>query len=530
MNNRKIIIVGGGSAAWMTAATMVKAFDNCEIIVYESPKEPTIGVGESTLGQIRVWTDFLEIDEKDFMKHCDASYKLSIKFTDFYKKDYGSFHYPFGIPYIIPNNDSGLNDWNVKKAFYPDTDLNDYTKTFFPIMSCVENNKISFNKKGRLPAYRFDTDSAFHFDASLFADWLKDNYCIPRGVKHYYKTVNSVNMNEDGIESLSFDDGSTDSAYLYIDCTGFKSLLIGEALKEEFIDFSHILPNNRAWATRIPYTDKELELEPFTNCTAIENGWVWNIPSWNRIGTGYVYSDRYASPEQALKEFKNYLRSEKMTVPNANRDVESFEYRDIRFRTGIHKRTFVKNVVAIGLSAAFIEPLESNGLFSVHEFLRKLVKVLGRDEISQFDRDTYNSVVKNMYLSFMEFVVSHYSLSHRDDTDYWRDISKKTFKDTDTYQYIESHGGLMDLITRRMELNRYDENSGTHCIATGLNYFPVDRNTVKEWSLWNKKDYKKIIDDLQRYWDANQKLWEEESAECQTVYQYLKENIHVDDK
>jgi protein tyrosine/serine phosphatase len=87
----------------------------------------------------------------------------------------------------------------------------------------------------------------------------------------------------------------------------------------------------------------------------------------------------------------------------------------------------------------------------------------------------------------------------------------------------------MDLITRRMELNRYDENSGTHCIATGLNYFPVDRNTVREWSLWNKKDYKKIIDDLQKYWNANQKLWEEESAECQTIYQYLKENIHTDD-
>lgn len=529
MNNKKIIIIGGGSAGWMTAATLVKAFSDCEIIVYESPTEPIIGVGESTLGQIRVWTNFLGIDEKDFMKHCDASYKLSIKFTDFYKKDYGSFHYPFGIPYIMPNNLTGINDWYVKKAFYPDTDINDYTKTFFPIMSCVENNKISLNKEGRLSSYRFDTDSAFHFDAIRFSQWLKNRYCIPRGVKSYLKTVVEVNVNEDGIENLIFDDGTSDSAYLYIDCTGFKSLLIGDALNEEFINFSHILPNNRAWATRIPYTDKEKELEPYTNCTAIENGWVWNIPSWERIGTGYVYSDKYVTPEKALEEFKNYLRSNKMTIHDSNRDVDSFEYRDIRFRTGIYKRTFVKNVVAIGLSAAFIEPLESNGLFSVHEFLRKLVKVLQRDEISQFDRDTYNSVVKNMYMSFMEFVVSHYSLSHRDDTEYWRDISKKTFKDTYTYQFIESHGGLMDLITRRMELNKYDENSGTHCIATGLNYFPVDKNTIQEWELWRGIDYKKAIDNLQRYWDANQKLWQEEADNCQTVYEYLKENIHVDE-
>ena len=133
-------------------------------------------------------------------------------------------------------------------------------------------------------------------------------------------------------------------------------MLLEEALLEPFDDFSEMLPNNRAWATRIPYTDKEKEMEPYTNCTAIENGWVWNIPSWERIGTGYVYSDKHASPEQALEEFKNYLRSDKLTIPNPNRDVDSLEFKDVRFRTGIHKRTFVKNVVAIGLAAGFIEP------------------------------------------------------------------------------------------------------------------------------------------------------------------------------
>jgi tryptophan halogenase len=134
-----------------------------------------------------------------------------------------------------------------------------------------------------------------------------------------------------------------------------------------------MLPNNSAWATRIPYTDKEKEMEPYTNCTAINNGWVWNIPSWERIGTGYVFSDNHVSKEEALEEFKQHLKSDKMTVHNPDRDVESFEYKLIKFRVGIHERTFVKNVVAIGLSAGFIEPLESSGLFSVHEFLKELI-------------------------------------------------------------------------------------------------------------------------------------------------------------
>ena len=147
--------------------------------------------------------------------------------------------------------------------------------------------------------------------------------------------------------------------------------MIEEALKEEFIPYGDMLPNNRAWATRMPYKDKEREMEPFTNSTALGHGWSWNIPSWERLGTGYVYSDKYISKEDALEEFKLYLMSDKMICPRTRKEVDDMEYRDIPMRVGIHKHTFVKNCVAIGLSAGFIEPLESNGLFSVHEFLFK---------------------------------------------------------------------------------------------------------------------------------------------------------------
>ena len=142
---------------------------------------------------------------------------------------------------------------------------------------------------------------------------------------------------------------------MYIDCTGFKSLLLDKTLKEPFESYADLLPNDSAWATKLNYKNKEKELVSYTNCTAIENGWVWNIPLWSRIGTGYVYSSKFVDDETALKQFKKHLNNE---------DIEAH---NIKMRVGIHNRLWVKNVVAIGLSAGFIEPLESNGLFTVHE-------------------------------------------------------------------------------------------------------------------------------------------------------------------
>jgi tryptophan halogenase len=164
---------------------------------------------------------------------------------------------------------------------------------------------------------------------------LKNNYSMPKGVKHIQEDIISIEQDENGIKSLY----NKYTADLYIDCTGFKSLLLGETLKEPFESYADLLPNNSAWATRIPYKDKEKELVGYTNCTAIENGWVWNIPLWSRIGTGYVYSDKFIDDDSALKQFKNYL------------GTEDLEFKKIKMRVGIHKRLFVKNVCAIGLAA-----------------------------------------------------------------------------------------------------------------------------------------------------------------------------------
>ena len=504
MKTNKIIIVGGGSAGWMAAATLISQFPNKDITVIESPNVPTVGVGESTLGQINNWLDLLNIKDEDFMPYTDASYKLSIRFEDFYKKGDGGFHYPFGN--VIETERLGLKQiWFLKKYLQPETPITDYANWLYQNMALVNNNVLFKNENRELEYFDFKRHVAYHFDATKFGLWLKDQYCKPKGVKHILEDVKTIETNEDGILSLN----NIHKADMFIDCTGFKSLLLGDTLKEHFNDYSNLLVNNKAWATRVPYKDKENELVPYTNCTAIENGWVWNIPSWERIGTGYVYSDKYVSDEEALNEFKRHLDKK-------GSDYSKSEFKNIKMRVGIHDRLFVKNVCAIGLSAGFIEPLESNGLLSVHEFLINLIKVMKRgeeDTISQWDRDNFNVECKRFFDQFTEFVSMHYALSHRDDTKYWKDISNRSFYDN----RLGDQSMHQDVITK-MDSNKWlRSDSGHHCVGVGLRYFGYD--VLKD----NLSEDSKIKISL-REKEVNK--WNIICKDKPKLLQFLKDNIH----
>ena len=450
----------------------------------------------------------LGIKDEDFMPHTDASYKLSIRFEDFYKKGDGGFHYPFGD--VIETKKLGLKQlWFLKKHLKPETPITNYANSLYQNMALVNNNVLFKNEKNELDHFDFQQHTAYHFDATKFGLWLRDYYCKPRGVKHILEDVDTIETNEDGIVSLN----NKHTADMFIDCTGFKSLLLGKTLKEPFNNYNHLLPNNKAWATRVPYKDKENELVPYTNCTAIENGWVWNIPSWERIGTGYVYSDKYVSDEEALKEFKRHLDKK-------GSDYSNSQFKNIKMRVGIHNRLFVKNVCAIGLSAGFIEPLESNGLLSVHEFLINLVTVMKRgneDTISQWDRDNFNIFSKNFFDNFTEFVAMHYALSHRDDTKYWKDVTNKSFIDNrlfDKNMYLT--------LEAKMDTNNWlRSDSGTHCIGVGLRYFGCDvfKNKPKDPEAAN-------LQIALREKEVNK--WNIICKDKPKLLQFLKENIHKD--
>lgn len=521
-----IVIVGGGSSGWMTAATLIRAFPEKNITVIESKDVPIIGVGESTLGFIRRWTRFIGLDEDDFFKYTDASYKLSIKFTDFYKKDSGGFHYPFGRPYMDQGRNS-YDDWFLKKYIHPDTPVQDFVRTLFPGAALFENNKFSLNMFGEFDNFDVQTDVAYHFDATKFGMWLRDRYCFPRGVKKIEATVEDIKTSEDGVECLILDNGSFVTADLFVDCTGFKSLLLGQALNEPFDSFSEILPNNSAWATRIEYKDKELELEGFTNCTAIQNGWVWNIPLWSRLGTGYVYSDKFVSDEEALEEFKRYLTSDKMVIPRSKSEVEQLSFKNIKMRVGIHNRTFVKNVVAIGLAAGFIEPLESNGLYSVHEFLFRLVDILQRNEVNEFDRYMYNSVVRSVFDSFANFVSLHYALSHRDDTEYWRAIQKRSLHDKLPHMHKDYSNQVKTYYNTAynyLENWTYDRNSvdGLTFIATGMNMMMVNTARAVELEFNNGINIEQLVKEMTPVWEKRKQKWNFHAQHSPSLAQFLK--------
>jgi flavin-dependent dehydrogenase len=523
MNVNKIVIVGAGSAGFISASFLKQTFPNMDITIIESPNYPTVGVGESTLADFTNFRDYLELDEKEFMKATNASYKLGIKFTDFYDVDSGSFYYPFRLP-DLEGTKQGLADWYEIKAFYPETDVNDFARCYFPHMTLIERNKFALNNSGEFGAYNPHTDVAYHFDATKFGLFLKEKFCIPRGIKVISASVSDIIMNDSGIEKIILDTGEVVRADLFVDCTGFKSLLLGQNLKEPFISYEDMLPNNRAWATQIPYQDKDNELEGVTNGTAIENGWVWNIPLWSRLGTGYVYSDKYINKEDALEQFKEYLMSDKMVYPRTRQEVDSYSYKDIPMRVGIHERLWVKNVVALGLSGGFIEPLESNGLFSVFWFVRRLAKSLLRGVVSQYDRDAFNYSCREVFQTFAEFVAAHYALSIRRDTKYWQDIGERTFDKTLTNYDVSNIKGFTYMALNKMSNPQFKGDYGIVYVSVGMNYPFFDRVDQKmNVSGANIKDY---IDSNRTFFEIKKMLWEEAAEKAPSLNKYLADNIY----
>jgi len=506
-----IVIVGGGTAGFMTATTFVRLFPKKKITLIESPNIKTVGVGESTIVQFRQWLSLVRIKDEDFMKYCNASYKFTIRFTNFNKINSGIVDYPFGSPESIDDNE--LNLWFFKKLINPETQLTDYVDCYYPIMPLVNNNKVY--KGNGLGNFNFYKDIAFHFDATKFGLWLRDNVCKGK-INHIKSEVKDIKMNDEGIESLSLENGDKITGDLFIDCTGFKSLLLGKTLDEEFISYSHILPNNKAWATHIEYTDKEKQLVGITNATALKIGWVWNIPLLNNIGTGYVYSDKYTTDEEALNELKQHIKDNGFKVPE--------EFSNIKMRVGIHKRLFVKNVVAIGLSAGFIEPLESNGLYTVHEFLSYLMRIFERDNISQWDRDTFNYTCKTTFNNFAEFVALHYALGERDDTPYWKDNLNKNYdKGIDDLSTTISYGFRQHIINKMYNF-RY-KGDGIECISAGYGYFPLSDNTLRFSNKMEEYDYTPFLLPIKQLNDRKE-IWNDIVKYSPSLYEYLKKEVY----
>ena len=513
----EIVIVGGGSSGWITAASLITQLTGKKITVIESPNISTVGVGESTVGGIRAWMRMVGITDKDFMVATDASYKLAIKFTNFYTKDSGSWYYPFGTA-CLKDTMHGQDDWFIKKAIYPNTKSVDYVDSYYPQMALVNENKMMTNN-GLLGNFDFYNDTAFHFDATKFGAWLRDHHCIPRGVNHVVDEVVDITQDINGIDELILKSGKRVSADLFVDCTGFTSLLLGRTLKVPFNSFEHILPNNRALATHIPYTDKETQLNSVTECTALDNGWVWNIPLWSHIGTGYVYSDKHITTEQAKEDFINHLQSN-------GADISNCKFKDIPMKTGMYEKLWVKNVVAIGLSAAFVEPLESSGLLTTHDFARTLCNILLRGRVSQWDRDEFNLKCEDEFNYWAQFVSMHYALSHRDDSKYWQDISEKSYVGlVNTVNRLQTQSLYHQTLYQKNFVKYFQADPGINCLAAGMNWNANDITTLNNIFAVGtdlKHEFSIVIDNLSK----RTQNWKRAVETAPSLFKYLNDTFY----
>lgn len=530
---QKIIIVGGGSAGWMSAALLSDRFPNMEIALVESPDVPIIGVGESTLGSINQFLQVLGLKDSDWMEYCNATYKLGIKFSHFYEKG-SSFYYPFGVK-DQQNTSAGIMDWYVHKTTNPDLPVTDFYETFYSVMPLIYESKLYDNVDGQLPGFSFSNDTAYHMDAWKFGEFLRDKVAIPKGVVHVSQHIDEIKLDAEGyISGLKLRNGDELEADLYLDCTGFNSLLLGKTMGVEFDSFENVLPNDRAWTCHIPYTDKDKEMENVTDCKAIENGWVWNIPLYNRIGSGYVFSSKFISEEDALEEYKRHLDSELMTFPDSNRS-KSLDFRLIKIRNGVHKKCWHKNVVGVGLSYGFIEPLESTGLLSVQEILLRICETLYYPQVNKIHEDNFNFIVDGIMDGFKYFVAYHYTLSSRKDTPYWVHMTDKV--EMNPLMYNRSTraeaGQVGEMAVRLLQMHQISGDpqlGGMPDILTGNHTWPVNPITLE--------NYKNIVKGRQgmtpdftnpqtiEYWSQKKDYVKKIAASAPTHYQYLKEKIY----
>lgn len=428
---RKIIIAGGGTAGWMSAAALKAGLgQTVDILLIESEDIATVGVGEATIPTMRVFNEHIGVNEAEFIRATEATFKLGVEFRNWGHKGHRYFH-PFGDYGATHEGLAAHQIWRRLKAAGDDTPLEAYS---LATQMAYAGKFFPPNPDPRSPMH--DYSYAFHFDASLYAKFLR-GHCEARGVKRRNAKITGVNQRgTDGhIESLTLDDDSVETADFFVDCTGFRGLLIEGALKAGYTDWSDYLPVDRAWA--IP-TAKSDDLSPYTRSTAHTAGWQWRVPLQHRTGNGHVYSSRFMDDETARTVLLDNLDAAPLKDPML-----------IRFVTG-HRNTFWdKNCICVGLSSGFLEPLESTSINFIQLGIIRLLELFPSREIDPLLRQEYNTRTLDAYEKVRDFIILHYCTNTRDEA-LWRYCAEMPLPDDLAYK--------MELYRRRGEviLRKYD--------------------------------------------------------------------------
>ncbi|GGZ98041.1 tryptophan halogenase [Arenicella chitinivorans] len=411
----RVLIVGGGTAGWITAGLLAKRF-NCAddptitVSLVESPNVPIMGVGEGTWPTIRTTLQVLGIDESEFIRCCDATFKQGSEFVNWVHTpepgERHSYYHPLNAVF------HAAYDFNLAPYWI----LGDGGDLPYDMATATQAQMCARNlapKKITTPAYAAIQNYSYHLDANKFADFLHEHCVAHLGVQFHSADVNEVCLDEQGdIMAVETDQVGRLEADLFVDCSGAKAILLGEALGVPYQDISDIIFNDTALAIRVPYEDDQEPIATHTIATAFADGWTWDIGLTERRGVGFVYSSMYTDDAQAEEYLRAYL----------GEAGNQFEARKIRFQSGYRREFWHKNCVAIGMSAAFIEPLEASAIFLVEAAANMLAEQFPntRKEM-QYAADQYNSILNLRWDKTVDFVKLHYCVSKRRDSQYWID-------------------------------------------------------------------------------------------------------------
>lgn len=411
MQPKRVLVVGGGSAGWMTAAYLNAALNGAghqvaDISLVESPDVPRVGVGEATIPNINHILSVIGIDEVTFMKRVDGTFKQSIRYVNWLHNGGEYYHHPFSRFRPGPV-DSTARNWLMSDRSIPFTE----TVSAQPII-CELGLAPKTLAGGELET---PLTYAFHMNALKFADYLTE-LSTGRGVTHYSDHVIDIEMAETGdIQAVVTRGGLRLEADLFIDCTGFAAILIEKKLGVEWIDCSQWLLCDRAITLHVPY-DKHYPgfVRPYTTATALSAGWVWDIPLQDRRSLGYVHSSAFLGDAEAEQELRAWEGAH----------CESLEARSVKFKVGHRAKAWVRNCVAIGLASSFIEPLESTGLYLSDLAAVILTEHFPRDDDMAPMAFRFNRTMTNRFYEILDFINMHYCLTQRTDTEFWREVRK----------------------------------------------------------------------------------------------------------
>ena len=420
----RVVIVGGGTAGWMTAAALAKLLPGrADVHLVESEAIGIVGVGEATLPHIRHFNERLGIDESEFMAATRATFKLGIEFRDWGRKS-DSYIHPFGTF----GRGSGEVDfhhyWTRLRKERSAAPLGEYSLAV--TMAYLNRFRLPDPDPSKLES---TFSYAYQFDANLFAPHVR-KLAEQMGARRTEGRIVDVEIDgESGnVAAVQLESGERIEGDLFVDCSGFVSLLLGKGLAEPFEDWSQWLPCDRAAA--MPCRTRTA-LTPYTSAIAMDAGWRWRIPLQHRTGNGYVYSSNFTTDEEARDALVNSVEGEPIAEP-----------RILKFKAGRRRRSWVANCVGIGLSSGFLEPLESTSIYLIQAAITALVELFPNPEVSPIDRDEFNRLIDLEYDRIRDFLILHYHATQRSDTPFWDYVRTMTVPDSlrEKLELFRRHG------------------------------------------------------------------------------------------